>query len=55
MQGRAWRLDIQIAATCWAAGHDVATENTGDFERIAAAIAELYPGVPVLAVSGAPC
>lgn len=55
VQRRARLLDIQIAATCWAAGHDVATENTDDFERIAAAIAELYPDAPVLAVNGAPC
>src|SRR3569833_2132445 len=26
-QRRSWLLDIQIATTCWAAGHDVATDS----------------------------
>jgi predicted nucleic acid-binding protein len=51
---RAWLLDIQIAATCWAAGHDVATENEGDFTQIASALAKLYPDAPPLAVEGRP-
>jgi predicted nucleic acid-binding protein len=50
----AWHLDLQIAATCWAAGFDVATENRRDFERIADLIAELAPDAPRLAVVGPP-
>ena len=30
-----WLLDLQIAATAYAAGHDVATDNRRDFEAIA--------------------
>lgn len=50
----AWHLDLQIAATCWAGGYDVATENRRDFERIAEILAELVPEAPRLRVSGRP-
>jgi predicted nucleic acid-binding protein len=46
----AWQLDLEIAATCWAAGYDIATENRADFERIAIALADLVPGAPPLEV-----
>jgi hypothetical protein len=47
-------LDLQIAATCWTAGFDVATENRRDFESIADLIAELAPDAPRLAIVGPP-
>lgn len=50
----AWQLDLQIAATCWAAGYDAATENRRDFELIAAELAALAPDAPELAVLDAP-
>lgn len=46
----AWLFDIQIAATAWVAGHDVATANRRDFERIAQTLAELFPAAPPLGV-----
>jgi hypothetical protein len=53
-QRRSWLLDIQIAATCWAAGHDVATDNREDFEAIAEALAALYSDTEPLLVDGRP-
>lgn len=50
----AWQLDLQIAATCWAAGYDVATENRRDFELIAAKLAALAPDAPELDVVDSP-
>jgi predicted nucleic acid-binding protein len=50
----AWHLDLQIAATCWTAGFDVATENRRDFEQIADLIAELAPDAPRLEVVDSP-
>lgn len=50
----AWQLDLQIAATCWAGGYDVATENRRDFEAISKALAALAPGAPGLAVLDPP-
>lgn len=50
----AWQLDLQIAATCWAAGYDVATDNRRDFELIAAELAALAPGAPGLQVLPSP-
>ena len=50
MREAAWILDVQIAATAFAAGLDVATENRADFEAIAAVLRELYPTAPPLVV-----
>jgi predicted nucleic acid-binding protein len=49
-----WLLDVQIAATAWAAGFDVATANTNDFELIAEQLNELAPTAPPLEVVGPP-
>jgi predicted nucleic acid-binding protein len=51
---KAWLFDVTIASTCWAAGHDVATENESDFQAIAAALQELYPAAAPLEVHGPP-
>jgi predicted nucleic acid-binding protein len=53
-QRRSWLLDLQIATTCWAAGHDVSTDNTDDFEAIAEALAALYPDAEPLLVEVRP-
>lgn len=50
----AWQLDLQIAATCWAAGYDVATENRRDFEAISTELAALAPGAAELQVLASP-
>lgn len=50
----AWHLDLQIAATCWAAGYDVATANRLDFELIAAQLSRLAPTAPKLVVLDTP-
>jgi predicted nucleic acid-binding protein len=50
----AWHLDLQIAATCWAAGYDIATANRFDFELIAARLSRLAPTAPELAVLDPP-
>jgi predicted nucleic acid-binding protein len=52
-QRAAWALDVQIAACAFAAGYGVLTENVDDFAALRAAIAELLPDVPPLAVSDA--
>lgn len=49
-----WLLDIQIAATAFAAGLDVATQNRADFEALSDTLAELFPDAPVLAVIDGP-
>lgn len=54
MRQASWLLDIEIAATAFAAGLDVATENRCDFEVLADLLAELYPEAPPLAVIDAP-
>lgn len=54
MRQTSWLLDVQIAATAFAAGLDVATENRGDFEALRDGLAELFPGAPALAVVDAP-
>lgn len=46
----AWLLDVEIAATAFAAGLDVATDNRGDFELLRDALSELFPSAPPLAV-----
>jgi hypothetical protein len=51
---RSWVGDVQIGATCWAAGHDVATDNQRDFDHVARAIADLYPDARPLTVTARP-
>jgi len=50
----AWFFDIQIAASAWVAGYEIATENTRDFERIGDLLAELAPAAPRLEVVPSP-
>jgi predicted nucleic acid-binding protein len=50
MRQASWLLDIQIAATAFAGGLDVATRNREDFEVLADALAELFPQAPPLLV-----
>jgi|SRR3954451_16717794 predicted nucleic acid-binding protein len=54
MRQAAWLLDIQIAATAFAAGLDVATENRSDFEVLGNTLRELFPTAPALAVVDGP-
>jgi predicted nucleic acid-binding protein len=54
MRQASWLLDIEIAATAFAAGLDVATENREDFEALGEALAELFPGAPSLATVRGP-
>jgi predicted nucleic acid-binding protein len=54
MRQAAWLLDVEIAATAFAAGLDVATENRADFELLGAALADLFPAAPPLAVVAGP-
>lgn len=54
MRQAAWLMDIQIAATAFAAGLDVATRNRSDFKRIGETLAELYPAAPPLEVDDSP-
>jgi predicted nucleic acid-binding protein len=54
MRQASWLLDIEIAATAFAAGLDVATENRGDFEVLRDTLADLFPDAPPLAVVGGP-
>ncbi len=54
MRQAAWLLDIQIAATAYTAGLDVATENRRDFESVARALARLFPRAEPLVVVGPP-
>lgn len=54
MRQASWLLDIEIAATAFAAGLDVATENRTDFETLSAALARLFPDAPALAVVDGP-
>jgi len=42
------------AATAFAAGLDVATENRGDFGALAEALVALFPDAPALAVVDGP-
>jgi predicted nucleic acid-binding protein len=48
----AWVLDLQIAATAWVAGCDLATENRSDFARIADLLVEI--GLERLGIRDAP-
>jgi predicted nucleic acid-binding protein len=54
MRQASWLLDIEIAATAFAAGLDVATENRADFEALAGTLAALFPGAPALTIVGSP-
>lgn len=54
MRQASWLLDIEIAATAYAAGLDIATENRNDFETLAGALAALFPDAPALAVVDGP-
>lgn len=54
MRQASWLLDIEIAATAFAAGLDVATQNRADFEALGDTLAELFPDAPVLAVIDGP-
>jgi hypothetical protein len=54
MRQASWLLDIEIAATAFAGGLDVATENRADFEALASTLAALFPGAPALAVLDSP-
>ncbi|MDO8210540.1 type II toxin-antitoxin system VapC family toxin [Conexibacter sp. CPCC 206217] len=54
MRQASWLLDVQIAATAFAAGLDVATRNRVDFEAIAAMLTRLFPTAPALAVVDGP-
>ena len=49
-----WALDMQVAATAWAFGVPVATENVADFERLSELLAELYPRAKPLEVLPSP-
>lgn len=50
----AWLSDIQIAATAWARGLPVVTEDREDFEHISRLLVELYPDVDPLEVVDPP-
>lgn len=54
MRQASWLLDIEIAATAFAAGLDVATDNRADFERISACLAALFPEASPLGVVAGP-
>lgn len=54
MRQASWLMDIEIAASAFAAGLDVATVNRGDFEFLSGLLAELYPDAPPLGVSDPP-
>ncbi len=50
MRQASWLLDIEIAATAFAAGLDLATDNRRDFEMLAGALSALFPDAPALTV-----
>jgi predicted nucleic acid-binding protein len=50
MRQASWLLDIEVAATAFAAGLHVATENRADFELLRDTLAEMYPEAPPMAV-----
>jgi hypothetical protein len=54
MRQASWLLDIEVAATAFAAGLDVATENRADFEILRDTLVELFPDAPPLAVISGP-
>jgi predicted nucleic acid-binding protein len=54
MRQAAWLMDIQIAATAFAAGLDVATRNNQDFLLLGDLLVDLFPQAPPLQVLPAP-
>lgn len=54
MRQASWLMDIDIAATAFAAGLDVATHNRADFDRIRALLSALHPNAPELPVVAPP-
>jgi predicted nucleic acid-binding protein len=54
MRQASWLLDIEIAATAFAAGLDIATENRHDFQLLSDLLTQMFPGAPALAVTEAP-
>lgn len=54
MRQASWLLDIEIAATAFAAGLDVATDNRADFELLRGTLIDLFPDAPPIAVVGGP-
>ncbi len=51
MRQASWLLDIEIAATAFAAGLDVATDNRADFELLRDTLAKLFPDAPPMSVT----
>ena len=54
MRPASWLLDTEIAATAFAAGLDVATENRADFEVLWNTLADLFQHAPALTVVDGP-
>ncbi len=54
MRQASWLLDIETAATAFAAGLDVATANPADFEALRHALAALFPDAPALTIVDGP-
>jgi predicted nucleic acid-binding protein len=54
MRQAAWLLDIEVAATAFTAGLDVATDNRADFDALATTLTDLYPTAPPLGVFDGP-
>jgi predicted nucleic acid-binding protein len=54
MRQASWLLDVEIAATAFAAGLDVATDNRRDFQALGDSLAVLFPYAPGLAVVEGP-
>ena len=54
MRQASWLMDIEIGASAFAAGLDVATDNRADFARLAELLAALYPDAPGLGVVDPP-
>lgn len=53
-QRAGWVIDIQIAASAWTHGRQIATENRQDFEALSDLIATLYPNTTPLVISASP-
>lgn len=54
MRQASWLLDVEIAATAYGAGLDVATNNRDDFMAISDALVDLFPDAPPLSVVEGP-
>jgi predicted nucleic acid-binding protein len=54
MRQASWLLDIQIAATAFAAGLEVASANRADFEALSGLLADIYAEAPGLVVAEPP-